>query len=72
MPEVHLSFADFVRYVTSAVLLDLGSALQQGCFRKVAREIILYRVMQFWGAYRGNHVHRSLSRHAKEAYFYPR
>jgi rhamnosyltransferase len=72
MPEVHLSFGDFLRYVSSAVLLDLGSALQQGCFRKVAREIFLYRLMQFWGAYRGNHVHRTLSRSAKHAYFYPR
>lgn len=72
MPEVHLSWSDFLRYVASAILLDCGAALQQGCLRRTAKEIILYRLMQFWGAYRGNHVHRSLSRTAKEAYFYPR
>jgi hypothetical protein len=41
-------------------------------FRRLAVEIVLYRLMQFWGAYSGNHMHRKLSRVKKEAYFYPR
>lgn len=72
MPEIQVDFEDFLRYFISAVLLDCGSALQgKMLFRKV-REICLYRLMQFWGAYRGNNMHRKLSRATKEKYFYPR
>ena len=72
MPEVHLTLGDVVRYSISAILLDMRAALQQGRLRKSAVEIVLYRIIQFWGSYRGNHQHRALSRHRKEAYFYPR
>jgi glycosyltransferase involved in cell wall biosynthesis len=72
MPEIHLSITDFMRYFTSAVLLDLGSALQRKMLRRLAGEIFMYRLMQFWGAYRGNHMHRRLSRARKEQYFYPK
>lgn len=72
MPEIHLSISDFIRYFTSAVLLDCGAALQQRRLSHVATEIFMYRLMQFWGSYRGNHMHRKLSQAKKEQYFYPR
>jgi len=72
MPEIHVSFADFMRYFTSAVMLDWGAAMQESMFRRKAKEIFLYRLMQFWGAYRGNQYHRQISRARKEKYFYPR
>lgn len=72
MPEVQLRRRDVVRYFASAVLLDMGAALQDGCLGQHAASIVKYRFNQFAGAYRGNHVHRQLSRQAKEAYFYPR
>lgn len=72
MPEVHVTFSDFVRYVMSAILFDFGAALRQKRFLAEAVEIALYRLMQFWGSYRGNHIHRDISRRRKEAYFYPR
>jgi rhamnosyltransferase len=72
LPEVHLSFGDFLRFFVSSVLLDAGVALQERKLHKVACEIVLFRFMQFWGAYRGNHIHRQLSREAKFRYFYPK
>ena len=72
MPEIHLSAADILRYFSSAVLLDLGSALQKRMLRRLAGEILMYRLMQFWGSYRGNHMHRKISHARKEQYFYPR
>lgn len=72
MPEVHLSLPDLLRYVTSSILLDLGAALHSKQFMKVAPEIVMYRIAQYWGSYRGNHDHRQLSRQRKERYFYPR
>lgn len=72
MPEVHLSLADFLRYATSSILLDLGASVQSKQFLKYAPEIVMYRISQYWGSYRGNHYHRKLSRQRKERYFYPR
>ncbi len=71
MPEVHLSVGDFVRYSVSSILLDWRAAIQRGQLLKYWSEIIMYRVAQYWGSYRGNHLHRQLSRQLKERYFYP-
>jgi len=72
MPEIHLTFSDFIRYVASAVLLDSSIALQQKKLSKCFSEIVMFRTMQFWGAYRGNQNHRKLSHEKKERYFYPK
>jgi hypothetical protein len=71
MPQVQISFVDFLRYFVSAVLSDTGVALQQRSFLGTVPEIFVFRLMQFWGSYRGNHEHRKLSREMKEMYFYP-
>ncbi len=72
MPEVHVTLLDFCRYLVSAVLLDSWAALQERKFWKRFPEIVMFRLMQFWGSYRGNHEHRKLSRERKEQYFYPK
>lgn len=72
MPEVHLGMFDVFRYATSAVLLDFSSALQERSLRRHLAQIVTYRLCQFWGAYKGNHVHRRLSRATKERYYFPR
>ncbi len=72
LPEVHLSLSDCLRYWFSATWLDLRAAHQDGVLLERTKEIVLYRLMQYWGAYRGNHLHRQLSRRRKEAYYYPR
>ncbi len=72
MPEVHLGPLDVVRYAASAILLDCGAALQERSLLQHLPNIVAYRSNQFWGAYKGNHVHRQLSRVAKERYYFPR
>ena len=72
MPEVHVGFSDFIRYFVSAVLFDVSEAVQSKRFVRVLPEIIMFRLMQFWGSYRGNHEHRRLSKKMKERYFYPK
>lgn len=72
MPEVHLTFGDFLRYTASAVFLDWGEAIKAKCFLRQAGPVVMFRTLQFWGAYRGNNDHRKLSQRTKEAYFYPR
>lgn len=72
MPEVHLSFVDFLRYSSTSILFDFAAAVQGRQFLKCAPEIVMYRLAQYWGSYQGNHYHRKLSRQRKERYFYPR
>jgi glycosyltransferase involved in cell wall biosynthesis len=72
MPEVHLGLLDVARYATSAILLDCGAALQERKLGQHIARIFAYRACQFWGAYKGNHVHRRLSKVAKERYYFPR
>ena len=72
MPEVQLGLLDVLRYAVSAILLDASVALNERMLSRSLAEIVAYRVCQFWGAYRGNHAHRQLSRTAKDRYYFPR
>ena len=72
MPEVHVSFGDFVRYTTAGILHDWAEVLGEREFWRRAGEIVMFRTMQYWGTYKGNNDHRKMSRERKERYFYPR
>lgn len=72
MPEVHVGFCDFLRYVLTGILFDSAAAIQERRFWRTISEIVMFRTMQYWGTYKGNNEHRKLSREAKEKYFYPR
>ena len=71
MPEVHLTWADAMRFFLGAALHDFGSALNERCLRREMAAIIAYRFMQFTGSYRGNHSQRLKASDMKEQYFYP-
>ncbi len=71
-PEWHLTFLDFLRYFTASVLLDTSCALQEKRWFSSASEILLFRFMQYWGSYRGNHEHRRMAKREKKRYFYPK
>ena len=72
MPELHVGFGDFVRYFVSGVLHDCGVALEKRFLSRYCSEIVLFRLMQFWGTYQGNKDHRQVSARQREEYFYPR
>ena len=71
LPEVHVYFTDFVRYLLSSIAVDMKAATAQRALFANLFDIVMFRSMQYWGAYRGNHIHRELSRSMKEEYFYP-
>lgn len=52
-PEERFSFIDFVRLLTGNVVSDYYHAWHDGILHKKASEIIMFRLMQFWGTYRG-------------------
>ena len=72
MPEVHFNFGDFIRYFTAGVFNDFSEALTEKVFFREAGNIFAFRLMQYWGSYRGHNEHRKLSREQKERYYYPK
>ena len=71
MPEVHISFWDFLRYFVTGVLNDWRHALRERQFFVRCAEIVAFRLMQFWGTYQGNLEHRQISARRREEYFFP-
>lgn len=71
MPEVHFTKSDFLRFFASSLLNDFSVAIKDKVFLRKAKEIFLFRLMLYWGTYRGNHEVRQLSQSMKHRYFYP-
>ncbi len=72
MPEVHFHIGDFVRFFVAGVFHDFSEASAARRFWTAAPEIVMFRLMQYWGTYLGHNEHRILSRAQKESYYYPR
>lgn len=72
MPEVTLGVRDCMRYIAAGIWNDALVALKRGQLHRELYGIFMFRTMQYVGTYKGNHLHRELSRAAKEQYFYPR
>lgn len=71
-PEQHFSLIDFIRLLVSNVFSDSWHALNEKVFRRVWREILWFRWMQFWGTYQGFRYVGPLTREMKRAFYYPR
>jgi rhamnosyltransferase len=83
MPQLQVSAFDTLRYFLASVVKDWtltfssstpnSSIVGVGPLAKQSGllDILRYRFNQYWGAYRGNHELRKLSRVEKERYFYP-
>jgi glycosyltransferase involved in cell wall biosynthesis len=70
-PEWHVTGLDFLRYFVAGVMLDSAKGLQERRWLANVSQIVMFRLMQFWGAYRGNHGHRRIAEREKRRYFYP-
>ncbi len=70
-PEIHMRFTDFLHCFSSSCLSDIRIALREKVFFKEVKDIVVFRFLQYWGGYKGNHIHRKLSQQAKRKYFYP-
>lgn len=72
MPEIHISFFDFLRYLFSSFYYDFTDAFNEKKHIKIFLEIIFFRTAQYWGSYKGNKLHKMVSKKTKEKYFYPK
>ncbi|MEZ8675357.1 glycosyltransferase family 2 protein [Vibrio cyclitrophicus] len=72
MPQVQLGFFDMLNYITVGIAKDIKEASKKRVLAKEAKSIIMFRLVQYYGAYIGNRNHRKLSQSMKYKYFYPR
>lgn len=70
MPHVQINLTDMLRYVVTSVWKDWKYALRANVWRAKAREIVLYRINQYYGSFKGNHEHRNLTHAEKEKYYF--
>jgi cellulose synthase/poly-beta-1,6-N-acetylglucosamine synthase-like glycosyltransferase len=71
-PEWHVTFLDFLRFFVAGVMLDSARGLQERRWLRTVPHVVMFRLMQYWGAFSGNHGHRQLAEREKRRYFYPK
>lgn len=72
LPEIHVSITDTIKYISVGILKDISAAFKQKVLLSEINSIVRFRLAQYIGAYKGNHIHRKLSQEMKNRYFYPR
>ena len=72
MPEIRVSIIDTIHFIIIGILKDIKVSIRKKVFFKEFISIFMFRLCQYYGSYRGNHLCRKLSNKAKMKYFYPR
>lgn len=71
LPEIHVNLMDSIGFFFAGVFGDARKALSQRRLLRVTREILTFRFLQYYGAWRGYQSHMRWSRTLRERYFYP-
>ena len=71
-PHEHFHLVDFLRLYLSNSASDIWHALQQGNLRRNIIHILWFRMMQFWGTYRGFRSSGPLTHQLRQTFYYPR
>jgi len=72
MPEIKVSIIDTIYFIIIGILKDIRISIRKKVFVKEFISIFMFRLYQYYGSYKGNHLCRKLSNKAKMKYFYPR
>lgn len=71
-PESRFGFYDFLRLTVFNIASDLWHASRQGVLQVHFKSIFWFRLMQFWGTYRGYRESGPLTQQLRETFYYPR
>lgn len=71
-PQEKFHFRDFLRLLISNVFSDWRHAAKDGVFVESFFGVVGFRLMQFWGTYRGFALSGSLTSDLKRTFYYPR
>ena len=70
-PHEHFSLVDFLRLLTINLAHDWNLSAKRGSLLRNFSSIFLYRLMQFWGTYRGFAQRAPLNPELKQKFYYP-
>jgi len=70
-PQQSFSLLDFLRLYAGNVFSDLRHAARQGELLKSASDITMFRLMQFWGTYRGFRHQGLVTGQLRRKFYYP-
>jgi glycosyltransferase involved in cell wall biosynthesis len=70
-PALRFSFLDFARLSWANILADLREARRQKLLGREWRDIILFRLCQFWGTYQGHRFHSAVTAEIRERFYFP-
>ena len=71
LPESQFSIRDFIKMWLSQSLSDLNHARRDGVLFKHWCSIIRFRLMQYWGTYRGFHYAGKIDPSLHRSFYYP-
>jgi glycosyltransferase involved in cell wall biosynthesis len=71
-PQERFSFSDFLKLWLLNTMTDYYHAVKDGKLVSGAFSIPVFRLMQFWGAYRGSAQTRSVDQRLRQKFYYPR
>jgi hypothetical protein len=71
VPEEKFSLFDFFRLSISNIVSDYFHSLHDNVFFKNCYDIPMFRIMQFWGAYKGNKQVGSVNNTLRRRFYYP-
>lgn len=71
-PEQKFGIMDFMKFFWMNLFSDYYHAFFERCFLKNFREIFSFRLMQFWGTYKGFSQNVNLTQQLRQTLYYPR
>jgi len=70
-PHEKFSFKKFIKMFLKNAFNDARLAAQRGVFWENISSILSFRLMQFWGTYRGYAQHGAVSKALRQKFYYP-
>lgn len=70
-PQEKFNFWDFIRLSHVNIYHDWREACNQKVWRRVWREVVWFRLMQFWGTYQGYRQSGPLTWQLRQRFYYP-
>ena len=71
LPSSKFSLWNFIRLSTSKILSDLKSASNDGAFWSEIMDIFGFRIMQYWGTFRGYNYSGEIDSDLHQGFYYP-
>ena len=71
LPNSRFSLWNFFRLTTSTIISDMLQARREGVLGKYFASILWFRLMQYWGTYRGYHYAGQVNADLHQQFYYP-